>query len=169
MIACLRSNFFEETTMLKTVMAPLLLGALASSGTGISAASAQVAAASPLVGVWHAQDGSLKIEMFDAGGSYSGRRLYGRRVMEADGRSFTRDVHNPDPALRARSLQNVMVVKGLKWNPGSRRWEGGSLYDGSSGRTYSAHVELENGKMELRGYVGSPMLGRTVIFNRVAG
>lgn len=154
--------------MLKANTVSLLVGVLAIGAIGIPAASAQAAAASPLLGVWHAADGSLKIEMFDAGGSYAGRMLYGRRVMNADDKSFKRDVHNPDPALRSRSLQNIVVVKNLKWHAGNRRWEGGNLYDGSSGRTYSARVELKNGRMEMRGYMGSPMLGRTVTFNRVA-
>lgn len=154
--------------MSKAITASLLMAMLVANATGIPAASAQAAAASPLLGVWHAEDGSLKIEMFDAGGSYAGRMLYGRRVMNADDKSFKRDVHNPDPALRSRSLQNIVVVKNLKWHAGNRRWEGGNLYDGSSGRTYSARVELKNGRMEMRGYMGSPMLGRTVTFNRVA-
>ncbi len=155
--------------MLKAITASLLMGVLAAGASHIPAAKAQAAAALPLLGVWHAADGSLKIEMFDAEGSYAGRMLYGRRVMEADDKTFKRDLHNPDPALRSRSLQDVVVVKDLKWHAGNRRWEGGSLYDGSSGRTYSARIELKNGRMEMRGYVGPPMLGRTVTFNREAG
>lgn len=155
--------------MLKSIAASLLMGVLAADAKGLSAASAQSATASPLLGTWHAQDGSLKLEMFDAGGTYAGRMLYGRRVMEADGTSFKRDTHNPDPKLRSRSLANIVLVRNLKWNATSRRWEGGSLYDGSSGRTYSARIEIKDGLMEMRGYMGSPMLGRTVKFRRAAG
>ncbi|MGK6324378.1 DUF2147 domain-containing protein [Sphingomonas sp. DT-51] len=150
---------------MKAIKALLLLGVLGAHATDSTAAPVQAAATSALLGTWHAEDGSLKIEMFDAGGSYAGRMIYGRRVMEADDVTFKRDVHNPDPALRSRSLQHAVV----KWHAGHRRWEGGHLYDGASGRTYSARIELKNGRMEMRGYMGSPVLGRTVVLDRVAG
>lgn len=108
--------------MMKAIKASLLLGVLAAHATDSTATPVQAAATSALLGTWHAEDGSLKIEMFDAGGSYAGRMLYGRRVMEADDVTFKRDVHNPDPALRSRSLQHAVVVKDLKWHAGHRRW-----------------------------------------------
>ena len=45
----------------------------------------------------------------------------------------------------------------------------GSSCGGASGRRYSARVEVKNDRMETRGYMGSPMLGHTVVFDRVAG
>jgi uncharacterized protein (DUF2147 family) len=57
-------------------------------------------------------------------------------------------------------------LQNLKWDPQDRRWEDGSLYDGTSGRTISARVSLVGGKMEMRVYMGSPMLGRTLTFRR---
>ena len=153
--------------MLKAFAASLLMAG--TGGGGIAAASMQAAAASPLLGIWNSEDGSFRLKMFYAGGSYAGRMLYGRRVMEADDRRLKRDIHIPDPALRSRSLQNAVVLKDLKRYGGNRRWEGGILYDGSFRRTYSARDRLKNGRLEMRGYMGSPMLGRTVTFNRIAG
>jgi uncharacterized protein (DUF2147 family) len=47
------------------------------------------------------------------------------------------------------------------------KWSGGSLYDGSSGRMYKCTVELKDGKMLLRGYLGMSLLGQTRSFHRV--
>ncbi len=40
---------------------------------------------------------------------------------------------------------------------------------GTSGCSISAHLRLVNGKLEMRAYMGSPMLGRTIPFRRAPG
>lgn len=131
--------------------------------------SAQTVSAPEIAGIWEAEDGRMKIEVFDAGGAYAGRLLWGKRAVEADGKTFKRDTHNPNPSLRNRSLQGITILQNLKWDAKDRRWEGGTLYDGTSGRSVSAHLRLVNGKLEMRGYMGSPMLGRTITFRRSPG
>lgn len=131
--------------------------------------SAQTVSAPQIAGIWEAEDGRMKIEVFDAGGAYAGRLLWGKRAVEADGKTFKRDTHNPNPSLRNRSLQGITILQNLKWDAKDRRWEGGTLYDGTSGRSVSAHLRLVNGKLEMRGYMGSPMLGRTITFRRSPG
>lgn len=152
---------FRVTEALLLACLPLSTAATA------PAASAQTAGPPQIAGVWQAEDGRMKIEMFDAGGAYAGRLLWGRRAVEADGKTFKRDVNNPDPKLRTRSLQGIIILQGLKWDPKDQRWEGGTFYNGLSGRSMSAQVKLVNGKLEMRGYMGSPMLGRTITFRRV--
>jgi uncharacterized protein (DUF2147 family) len=148
-----------------SVLASLAISSLAI----VPTASAQSGPAPQIAGVWEAEDGRMKIEMFDAGGAYAGRLLWGQRAVEADGKTFKRDIHNPDPKLRSRSLQGITILQNLKWDARDRRWEGGTLYDGTSGRSISAHLRLVNGKLEMRGYMGSPMLGRTITFRRAPG
>ncbi|WP_315764848.1 DUF2147 domain-containing protein [Sphingomonas sp. Y38-1Y] len=127
----------------------------------------QVAGPPSVTGVWQSDDGRTRIELFETGGTYAGRLLWGQRAMEADGRTFKRDVHNPDPRLRSRSLEGITILQNLKWDARERRWKGGDFYDGTSGRSLSAHMRLVNGKLEMRGYMGTPMLGRTLTFHRV--
>jgi uncharacterized protein (DUF2147 family) len=135
-------------------------------GSLIGHASAQTPAAREIVGVWAEDDGQLKFEVHEVGETYEARIIHSGRVMEADGRTFKADTLNPDPALRSRSLKGTVILSGLKWNSEARRWEGASLYDSSSGRTYSAYVSLVDEHMELRGYLGVPLLGQTVILRR---
>jgi len=129
---------------------------------------AQASTPNEIIGVWQAENGLLKFEMFDTGTSYAGRIIFGDRIVEADGKTFKKDTHNPDPRLRDRSLQGIVFLSNLKWNSSDNRWDGGNLYDASSGQSYSARVALVNGKMELRGYLGTPALGQTIVLNRAA-
>jgi len=148
---------------------PLLAAVLAAGMAGVSAGNVLAQAMSPeqIVGVWEAEDGILKIEVFDAGGTYSGRMIYGKLLVEADGRTFRKDTFNPDPQLRGRSLEGIVFLTQLKWDPGDRRWEDGSWYSGANGRTVSARATMVDGKMELRVYQGTPLLGQTMVMRRV--
>lgn len=67
-------------------------------------------------------------------------------------------------------IQGLNIIRGLKANtkePGV--WEGGSILDPESGSDYRLKVRVIDGgqKLELRGYVGMPMLGRTQTWVRV--
>lgn len=128
-------------------------------------AFAQKAQPQDIVGIWQAEDKHLKLEMFNVGNEYSAKLLFGRKLVEQDGVTFKQDVNNPDPALRSRSLKEIVFVKGLSWQNG--RWSGGTIYDATSGKTYSCQVDLVDGKLRLKGYLGVPMLGETIVLVRV--
>ncbi|MBY0511635.1 MAG: DUF2147 domain-containing protein [Rhodospirillaceae bacterium] len=60
------------------------------------------------------------------------------------------DRHNPDRALRSRSLVGIEIVRGLRESsPGV--WSEGSLYNPDDGRTYTGKIRIKNGALELRG------------------
>jgi len=131
------------------------------------AAVAQRPPTDAIIGTWEADDGTVKLEMYKAGSEFQARLLYGNEVVERDNVTFKKDTKNPDPAMRSRSLKNIVFVWGLRWDDG--KWSDGALYDGSSGRTYRCTVEVKDGKMHLRGYLGVSLLGQTRAFHRVNG
>ncbi|MDR6951187.1 uncharacterized protein (DUF2147 family) [Ancylobacter sp. 3268] len=155
--------------MFKSLRRAILAASFVLGMTALPAAGAFAQASSPneIVGVWESEDGNLKIEMFDAGGSYAARMLYGARAVEADGKTFKKDTQNPDPALRNRSLEGIVFINDLKWSAGNRRWEGGSFYVAPSGQTLSGQAGLKDGKLELQAYMGLPVLGQTMVLRRV--
>ena len=69
------------------------------------------------------------------------------------------DLENPDESLRARPLIGMNLVDGYQYKGG--KWQG-NLYDPESGKTYKSQITLgSDGDLEMRGYVGAPMFGRT--------
>ena len=154
--------------MVKSLMGPLLAAALSAGMTGLPIGDAFAQASSPdqIVGVWQSEDGNIKLEMFDAGETYAARVLYGKLLVEADGKTFKKDTLNPDPNLRSRSLERAVLVTNLKWDPADGRWEGGNFYSGATGQTHSARATLVSGKLELRAYMGTAILGRTLVLHR---
>ena len=60
-----------------------------------------------------------------------------------------------------KSLKGLTIVRGLK-NTGSTSYDGGSILDPQTGKTYKLKGKLANGgkKLELRGFIGVAALGR---------
>ncbi|MBD2769512.1 DUF2147 domain-containing protein [Hymenobacter sp. BT664] len=127
-------------------------------------AQSSVPPADRILGIWVSESKDARMEIMRSGNYYVGKLLWGNRVVEADGKTFKKDVNNPDPKLRTRSLQNIIHLTGLTYQDG--RWTDGKIYDPPSGRTYNCHIEWKDGRIALRGYLGFSMLGRTVLWDR---
>lgn len=62
-----------------------------------------------------------------------------------------------------------MIIRGGKKLDGKDLWEGGKILDPHDGKEFSARFTPIDGgkKMEVRGYVGLPLLGKTQTWVRV--
>ena len=63
-----------------------------------------------------------------------------------------------------KPIVGMTIIDSVKQDaddPGT--WGGGTILDPASGKTYKVRIKtIENGKkLEVRGYIGSPMFGRT--------
>jgi uncharacterized protein (DUF2147 family) len=61
-----------------------------------------------------------------------------------------------------KPMVGLEIIRGVKKGDGDV-WEGGTILDAAEGKVYKVRMTpIEGGKkMEVRGYVGMPMLGRT--------
>jgi uncharacterized protein (DUF2147 family) len=78
------------------------------------------------------------------------------------------DPHNENAALRGRKMIGVPLLWGFTPSSNPNAFEGGQIYNGEDGKTYTANISLEaDGKLRLRGYIGSPMFGKTQLWTRI--
>ncbi len=76
------------------------------------------------------------------------------------------DRNNPDPARREQPVLGLNLLAGYRWT--GERWQG-QIYDPESGKTYSSRMSVDrNGDLKMRGYIGTPLLGRTARFEPVS-
>ena len=118
----------------------------------------------PVDGTWLSGDGDGWIEITRAGDGLSAviKGSPNRREDRPD-----TDAKNPDPALRSRPLTGLELFEGFTWD-GDGRWTGGTIYDPNSGKTYRCIITwVDENTLQVRGYVGVPMLGRTETWTRV--
>ena len=76
------------------------------------------------------------------------------------------DVRNPNPRLRARLLCGLRIGEGFIERD-SRHADGGHLYDPKSGHIYRGSMSSDGDLLELRGYVGLKLFGRTETWMRL--
>lgn len=127
----------------------------------VSTSHADAAQERRILGHWLTQSKDGVIQIYIAG---SGR--YEGRIVDGQGGPGRRDARNPDPALRTRLLKDAVVLQGFRY-VGDGRWADGTIYDPNNGKTYRCHMELAPlDTLNIRGYVGVPLFGRTEVWTR---
>ncbi len=120
--------------------------------------------ADAILGKWESDKKDVQLEIFKQGDKYYGRYLWGNQIVEKDGITSKKDTKNPDPKLRSRNLIGSTSLTDLKWN--GEEYVDGKIYNAPSGDTYKCKAWIKEGKMNLRGFMGVSLLGKTAVFHR---
>jgi uncharacterized protein (DUF2147 family) len=121
--------------------------------------------ADDILGTWLSEkkDGVIKISKDDK--SFRGH-LIAFKKKEEDLGKIVLDVNNPDEKLQKRKLRGIEMFWGFHFD--DDEWSGGKIYDPVSGKTYKSYMSLEDkDTLNLRGYVGIPLFGRTSVWTRI--
>lgn len=139
---------------------------------GASAAPSFGAGPEDLLGVWNNQEKDARIEMYRCQDQYCGRIVWLKDpnypAGSSDGTPGTpkADHHNPDPARRGDPIIGLVIVKDMRYD-GEGRLADGTVYDPKNGKTYRGKMTLiAPGRLDLRGYVGISLFGRTTTWTR---
>lgn len=115
-------------------------------------------------GIWLNDKGDAKVEIYKSGDRYFGKISWLKDMYEPGGKTIRKDVNNTNQSLRSREVLNMVILSGFKYD--DDEWTGGELYDPKTGKTYKSKMKLKNGSLEIRGYVGSPMFGKTTTWTK---
>lgn len=124
-----------------------------------------------ILGEWKTELDESKVEIFRCGEKLCGKIVWLKNPLYTDGNdgpvgSPILDRKNPDPARRSRPLVGLQIMNGFTAQ-GNDSWGNGTCYDPKSGKTYRGKMHLASPKrLELRGYVGIPLFGRTSVWTR---
>lgn len=129
------------------------------------------AASDPVEGFWWTEDreGVVEIRQSDAGPV--GRIVWLLEAVHPEGHEkagqSVLDEENPEADLRSRPVLGLRILEGFEQHR-EGDWRGGEIYDPENGRTYRARMRIAGAgeQLNLRGYVGTPMLGRTARWER---
>jgi uncharacterized protein (DUF2147 family) len=117
-----------------------------------------------ILGIWLNADKDAKIQIYKNGNSYFGKIVWNKTVYEPDGVTVRKDTKNPDPKLRTRNINGLVILTQFKYE--DDEWVDGKIYDPKSGKTYSSKMKLDGTKLDIRGYVGVSLFGRTTSWTR---
>ena len=117
------------------------------------------------IGVWTNEDGKARFEIYKCGDKLCGKIVSLREPLR-NGKPKL-DENNPDKKLRSRPLVGLPFMQGFQHDSGNK-WDDGTIYDPESGKTYSCYMKMINqNKMEVKGYIGISLIGRTQSWTRV--
>jgi uncharacterized protein (DUF2147 family) len=76
------------------------------------------------------------------------------------------DEMNADESLRSRPRLGLQVLNGFV-KDGDDKYTGGTIYDPLNGKTYSCKMTYKGKTLEIRGFIGISLFGRTTVWSRV--
>ncbi|MBT4791781.1 MAG: DUF2147 domain-containing protein [Halobacteriovoraceae bacterium] len=125
---------------------------------------AQKFSADDILGFWLSESKTGVIEVYKEGEEFAGKLVWLKEIHEGKVK-IKLDIENPDEKLQKRSLMNLKNLHGFKFD--GDIWSGGKIYDPKKGKTYSAKMTMKSiDKLDLRGYVGISLFGRTSSWTR---
>jgi uncharacterized protein (DUF2147 family) len=142
-----------------TIRSAVLAAGLAV-GLVAALAAPTASAADGIKGFWRTGDGRSVIEILDCTNGICGR------IAGLPPDAPATDVNNPDQSKRNKALCKLVMLHSFTQSS-DNEWEDGTIYDPKSGKTYDATMTLTGpDTLDLRGYVGISLLGRTDTWTR---
>lgn len=118
-----------------------------------------------IIGKWINSTGEAHVDITKRGDKYFGKIVWLKAPKDEKGVVKT-DVKNPDENLRAKPILGLEILKNFIFEDG--KWTDGKIYDPKSGKTYSCNMTLKgNDILNMRGYIGVSLLGRSETWKRV--
>lgn len=126
--------------------------------------------ASP-VGLWRTQDDRTEepraiVEIAEQDGALVGRIV---EVLDPGAPQDARCALCTDER-RDAPIVGLTIIRNVQPNGRANGpWDGGDILDPNDGKVYRVRLKLAEGgrRLEVRGYLGTPLLGRTQIWHRV--
>ncbi len=148
-----------------------MLRALLSAAAGfLLAVQGASAAADPAFGRWLVENGKAIIEFGPCNerAELACGKIVWLKEPHDDTGALKVDVNNPDPSLQAEPLCGLQLIGGFK-RDATGSWEDGWIYNARDGETYDAIISIaSDGTLEVRGYVGITLLGKSQHWTRVS-
>lgn len=121
-----------------------------------------------VIGIWLSEEKDGKVEIFKKDGKYYGKLVWIDSANYVNGQP-KKDVNNPNPKYRTRSVLNIELLKNFSYDSDDKEWTDGEIYDPKNGSTYSCYMWFEDNdysKLNIRGYIGLSIIGRTTVWTR---
>ena len=128
-----------------------------------------------ILGDWYNEEKDAVIKIYKENGLYHGKITWMLNPLDENGKPKT-DPLNPDESLKSRPRLGMVIMYDFKYERNSEysslgyvvaKWADGNIYDPKSGKEYSGSMTLASkNRLDLRGYVGVPIFGRTSKWSR---
>jgi len=135
----------------------------------LSLASLTAMAQGSPVGLWKTIDDDTKMEKSLVRITDSGGVMSGKIEKIADPAKANSVCEKCADERKDKPVMGMTILRGVKPSADAGTWEGGDILDPNNGKVYKVRLKpVDGGKqMEVRGFVGMALLGRTQTWVRV--
>lgn len=118
-----------------------------------------------ILGKWVNSTGEAHVDITKRGDKYFGKIVWIKEPKDEKGNVKT-DAKNPEASLKSRPILGLEILKDFVFDDG--KWTDGKIYDPKSGKTYSCNMTMKgNDVLNMRGYIGISLIGRSETWKRV--
>jgi uncharacterized protein (DUF2147 family) len=118
-----------------------------------------------IVGQWVNASGEAHVDIFKKNEKYFGKIVWLKNPKDEKGGVKT-DVHNPEDRYKSKPVLGLEILKDFVFD--GEKWTNGKIYDPKSGKTYSCNITRKsNGDLNIRGYIGVSIIGRTEVWKKL--
>lgn len=119
-----------------------------------------------IVGVWYNTTKTGKVEIYKKGDVYFGKIIWLEEPLNETTGKPKVDEYNPETSKQTTPILGLIVLKNFIYD-GDGKYSEGTIYDPENGKTYKCKMSLiDKNNLDVRGYIGMPMLGRTENWTR---
>ncbi len=119
-----------------------------------------------VVGFWRTGDGKAVVQIYKESEKYFGKIIWLAEPNDPATGKAKLDKKNEDEKLRNKPIIGLVNLRDFEFIK-NKLWENGKIYDPKSGEDYSCTMKmLDDNTLEVRGYVGIAMFGRTDTWKR---
>jgi len=122
--------------------------------------------ADAIIGNWKTGEGTAVVQIYKQGSSYFGKIVWLKEPNNPSTGKPRVDDKNSNPAKRNTPLLGLVNLRNFSFHK-NNLWKDGKIYDPKSGDDYSCKITMTDpNTIEVRGYIGISLLGRTDIWKR---
>lgn len=115
--------------------------------------------------IWYNASKTAKIQVYKAiDGKFYGKIIWLKKPNDDAGKPRT-DIENTKASLQKTPLLNLMILKSFRKSSEPGMYEGGTVYDPNTGKTWCGKLILASNELRLKGYIcGLSWFSRTSIW-----
>ncbi len=119
-----------------------------------------------IIGNWKTGEGTAVVQIYKQGSSYFGKIVWLNEPNNPSTGKPRVDDKNSNSAKRNTPLLGLVNLRNFSFHK-NNLWKDGKIYDPKSGDDYSCKITMTDpNTIEVRGYIGISLLGRTDIWKR---
>ena len=135
----------------------------------LAAAAGSVLAQRTPVGLWKSIDDETQAEKSQVRISDAGGVLTGKIEKIAEAGKQDSKCEKCSDERKDKPVLGMLIIRNARADADKEHWEGGDILDPTNGKVYKLRLKPVDGgkKLEVRGFIGVALLGRTQTWLRV--